>query len=88
MKNLKKIPKFKSEEEERNFWLKADSTKYIDYSKFERVVFPNLKPSTSPITIRLPDFLLNQVKTKAHILDVPYQSFIKQLISKGLDTSI
>ena len=84
MKKLKKIPYFKTEKEERNFWQKADSTEYVDYSKAVRVRFPNLKLTSKPITIRLPISLLERVKVKANRLDIPYQSYIKQLIAQGL----
>jgi len=84
MKKLKKIPYFKTEKEERNFWQKADSTEYVDYSKAVRVRFPNLKLTSKPITIRLPISLLERVKVKANRLDIPYQSYIKQLITQGL----
>lgn len=84
MKKLKKIPYFKTEKEERNFWQKVDSTEYVDYSKAVRVRFPNLKLTSKPITIRLPISLLERVKVKANRLDIPYQSYIKQLIAQGL----
>ena len=86
MKKLKKIPKFKSEAEERRFWQKADSTEYLDYSRTERWVFPDLKLSSKPITIRLPEGLLARVKVKANKLDMPYQTYIKQLIFRGLQS--
>lgn len=79
-KNLKKIPFFKSEEEERKFWQTHDSTEYVDYSKAKRVSFPNLKLSTRPITIRLPEALIDRVKLKAHRMDIPYQTLIKKFI--------
>ncbi len=84
MKSLKKIPKFKSEKEESLFWQKVDSTEYVDWSKAERWVFPNLKLTSTPITIRIPDTLLNRVKMRAHQKDIPYQSLIKQYIYGGL----
>jgi predicted DNA binding CopG/RHH family protein len=62
MKSLRRIPKFKSEAEERTFWETHDSTDYVDWSKAERVRFPNLKPSTTAISIRLPLGLLEQIK--------------------------
>lgn len=83
-KNLKKIPQFKSETQERKFWQKADSTEYVDYSKAENWRFPNLKLTSRPITLRLPQTLIEKVKIKAHRLDIPYQTFIKQLIFKEL----
>jgi predicted DNA binding CopG/RHH family protein len=64
MKKLKRIPKFENEKEERKFWQKADSTEYVDYSKTERWVFPNLKLSSVPITIRMPESLLDRVKIR------------------------
>lgn len=84
MKKLRRIPKFKSESEERKFWQSVDSTQYVDYSGLEKWTFPNLKLSSRPITIRLPESLLDKVKIKAHQQDLPYQSLIKQLIYKGL----
>lgn len=84
MKKLKKIPYFKSEKEERAFWQKVNASDYVDYSKLERVRFPNLKLTSKPITIRLPVSLLERVKVKANSLDIPYQSYIKQLIAQGL----
>lgn len=85
MKKLKKIPKFSSEKEEREFWQKVDSTEYVDYSLARRVSFPNLKLSSKPITIRLPEVLIDRVKIKAHKMDIPYQSLIKQLIFEGIN---
>ena len=76
-KNLKPIPKFKSEADEREFWENHDSTDYLDWSKAERVRFPNLKLSTQSISIRLPVSLLEQIKIEANKRDVPYQSLIK-----------
>lgn len=83
-KKLKPIPKFKSEKEERDFWQRVDSTEYVDWSRAERVQFPNLKLTSRPITIRLPQSLIDQIKIKAHRRDVPYQSLIKQILFEGI----
>lgn len=80
MKKLKKIPRFTSEQAEREFWQTADSTEYVDYDLAKRVRFPNLKLSTKSITIRLPEILIERVKLRAHRMDIPYQTLIKQLI--------
>ena len=77
MRKLRPIPAFKSEAEEGKFWKTHDSTEYIDWSKAECVRFPNLKPSTTAISIRLPLGLLEQIKIAANKRDVPYQSLIK-----------
>ncbi len=85
MKNLKKIPKFKNEEEERRFWATHDSTEYIDYSKGKKVIFPNLKPSTRTISIRLPESLFEHLKAMANKRDVPYQSLLKILLTEKVE---
>jgi predicted DNA binding CopG/RHH family protein len=76
-KNLKPIPRFKNEAEERRFWERRDSTQYVDWSKAKPTRFPNLKPSTQSISLRLPASLLDDIKIEANKRDVPYQSLIK-----------
>ncbi len=80
MEKLKSVPKFKSEKAERVFWESHDTVDYIDWSKAKQVIFPNLKPSTQTISIRLPLTLLYQVKMEANKQDVPYQSLIKTVL--------
>lgn len=81
-KQLKPIPYFNSEAEERKFWQTHDSTEYVDYSHAKRVRFPNLKLTSRPITVRLPETLIEKLKVRAHKLDMPYQSLIKQVLFK------
>lgn len=81
MKKLKQIPNFKTQDEEREFWNTHDSTDYIDWSKAERVVFPNLKPSTESISLRLPQALLARLKSLANAKDIPYQSLMKTILA-------
>lgn len=83
-RKLKTIPKFESEKEEREFWQTHDSTEYVDWDKAERVSFPNLKLTSKPITIRLPQSLIDQLKIKAHKRDIPYQALMKEILSKGI----
>ena len=84
-KKLKSIPKFKDEDAERDFWAKADTSQYFDWSKAEPVVFPNLKLSTETISLRLPEYLLADIKQLAHVRDVPYQSFMKVLLAEKVE---
>jgi len=84
MKQLKLIPHFKTEAEEREFWQTHDSTEYVDYSSVENWKFPNLKLTSKPITIRLPQTLIDRVKIRAHQMDIPYQILIKKLIFEGI----
>lgn len=76
-KKLKPIPVFKNERAEAEFWASHDSTQYIDWSKATEVEFPNLKPTTKTITLRLSVSLLNKIKRIANKKDVPYQSLMK-----------
>ncbi|MBP9817393.1 BrnA antitoxin family protein [Candidatus Shapirobacteria bacterium] len=85
MKKFKKIPIFKNEDEERDFWATHDSTDYVDWSKAEKAIFPNLKPSTVSISLRLPVSLLARIKQTANKKDVPYQSLMKIYLSERMD---
>jgi len=82
-----KIPKFKNEDEEREFWWNLDLSEYFEPEDFEPVSFPNLKPTTRSISIRIPEYLLNRVKEKANEINIPYQSLLKQYIKKGVFSS-
>jgi predicted DNA binding CopG/RHH family protein len=84
-KKPKPVPKFKSEEEERAFWLAHDSTDHIDWSKAKRAQFPNLKPSTKSISLRLPVSLLDRIRIEANRRDVPYQSLIKTWLAEKIE---
>lgn len=84
MKKKLIIPKFKNENEERKFWEKIDFGDYFDASDFERASFPNLKPTSRSISIRIPEYMLVRLKEKANEINVPYQSLIKTYIKTGL----
>lgn len=88
MKKLKNIPKFNSEEEEMEFWTKNDSSEFIDWNKSKITSFPKLRPSTKTISLRLPEFLLNDIKIIAHKRDVPYQSLIKIILKERIDNEL
>ena len=84
-KKLKPIPKFRSEAAERKFWQTHDSTDYVDWSKAKRARFPNLKLSTTAISLRMPIGTLERIKVAANRRDVPYQSLIKVWLEEKLD---
>jgi predicted DNA binding CopG/RHH family protein len=77
LKKATRIPKFASEADERKFWETHDTEGLVDWRRAQRVRFPNLKPSTKSISLRLPLGLLEQIKVEANKRDVPYQSLIK-----------
>jgi predicted DNA binding CopG/RHH family protein len=81
-RKTKAPPAFVSEADEQAFWQKHDSSPYVDWSKAKRSRFPNLKPSTTAISIRLPAGLLEEIKVAANKRDVPYQSLIKMWLAE------
>lgn len=83
-KQLKTIPKFANEVQERAFWEANDSTEHLDWSKAKKVTLPNLKPTTKTISLRLPQHLLDSIKAAANSRDVPYQSLIKIWLQEKL----
>ena len=89
MKNkIEPIPKFKNEDEEREFWVKADVSEYFDYSKPVNMDLSDLKPSTESISLRLPSYLLARIKEIANKKDVPYQSLMKIFISERINQEL
>ncbi len=84
MKSKKPIPEFKAEEAEFKFWEKHDSTDYLDWDKAKKAVFPNLKPSSQTISLRLPIAMLEDIKIMANKRDVPYQSLMKVIIADAI----
>lgn len=88
MRSKRKIPKFRTEVKERTFWTKHDSTDFVDYSKGQKVLFPNLKSSVKTISIRLPESLLESLKVLAHKNNVPYQSLMKIILSEKVGEAL
>jgi predicted DNA binding CopG/RHH family protein len=84
----KKIPQFKSEDQEREFWSKADSTEYIDWNKAKRTILPNLKPSTKKISLRLPELMIQELKLLANKRDIPYQSLMKIYLAERIQREL
>ncbi len=88
VRKSKSLPKFKSEDRERKFWAKADSTDYIDWSAARPLVLPNLKPSLKTISLRLPEHMLAELKVLANKRDVPYQSLLKLFLAERLEEEL
>ena len=84
----KKIPKFESEDQERDFWSNQDSSEYIDWGEAKQLLFPNLKPSTRTISIRLPESMLDDLKMLANKKDIPYQSLLKVFLAERIKDEI
>ena len=88
MPTKKQIPKFESEDQERDFWETHDSTDYLDWNKAERVTLANLKPSTKTISIRLPESMLDELKLLANKRDVPYRALLKIFLAERIDQEL
>jgi predicted DNA binding CopG/RHH family protein len=84
----KSIPKFKNEAEEQEFWSEHDSSEYLNWKSAERALFPNLKPSTKSISLRLPESLLDALRQMANERDVPYQSLIKMILQERIERDL
>lgn len=84
-KPSKAIPKFKNPKDERAFWEKSDASEYFDLSKAQRISMPNLKPTTSAISLRISQSLLEKIKLQANKIDVPYQSLMKIWLAEKLE---
>lgn len=86
--NKKRVPIFKNEDEEREFWATHDSTEFVDWSKSKRAIFPNLKPSTKTISLRLPESMIAALKLLANKRDVPYQSLLKVFLAERVEEEL
>ena len=84
MKKNLNTPKFKNEDEEREFWFNQNLNKYFEAQDFQKINFPNLKPTSRSISIRIPETMLYELKIKANKANVPYQSLIKIYIASGI----
>jgi predicted DNA binding CopG/RHH family protein len=80
-----KIPRFKTERDERAYWQRQDSSTVLDWSAARRVTLANLKPSTATISLRLPEAMLEELKLLANQQDVPYQSLLKMFLAERLE---
>ena len=84
----KNFPKFKTEEEEREFWATHDSSEYIDWSKSKTIILPKLKPTLKTISIRLPETIIEELKLLANKKDVPYQSLMKIFLAERVEEEL
>jgi len=84
----KQIPEFTSENEEREFWEVHDSADYVDWSKAERMILSNLKPSVKKISLRLPESMIEELKLLANKRDVPYQTLMKMFLAERIEKEI
>lgn len=87
-KTRRKIPKFESEDQEREFWASHDSTDYLNWQQARRVKLSNLRPTTRTISIRLPEAMIERLKVLANKRDVPYQSLLKMFVADRIEEEL
>ena len=80
----KAVPVFTSEEEEREYWTRHDSTDHVEWAQAEKRSFPQLRPTLRTISLRLPESMIGQLKLIANKRDIPYQSLLKQFLAERL----
>jgi predicted DNA binding CopG/RHH family protein len=85
---MRKIPNFRSEDEEREFWSQRDSSQYLDWKTARRVVMPKLKPSVRTISLRLPESMIEELKLLANKRDIPYQSLLKIFLAERIEKEL
>ena len=83
-KKAEKLPRFKSEDQEREFWAAHDVVDYFDWDRAVAGSFPALKPSTTTISVRLPEAMLEELKALANERDIPYQSLLKVFLAERI----
>lgn len=84
----KRIPEFRNEDEEREFWASHDSTEYINWNQTEKITLSRLKPSVRKISLRLPESMLEELKLLANKRDVPYQSLLKIFLAERIEKEL
>lgn len=84
----KQVPRFESEEQERSFWAKHDSTDFVDWTVAQRRAVPNLRPTLRTISLRLPESMIGHLKVLANKRDIPYQSLLKQFLAERLQREL
>jgi len=88
MKKMKRVPRFKTEEEEREFWRTHDSSEYLEWDNATEITLAKLKPSTKTISLRLPESMIEELKILANKQDIPYQSLLKVFLAERLDEEL
>jgi predicted DNA binding CopG/RHH family protein len=88
MSEKKRIPKFKTEEEEREFWRTHDSSDYVAWEDATEITLSKLKPSTKTISLRLPESMIEELKILANKQDIPYQSLLKVFLAERLEEEL
>ncbi len=85
---VRKVPRFRTEDEERDFWASHDSAEFVDWRQAERVKLPNLRPTTRTISIRLPEAMIERLKVLANKRDIPYQSLLKMFVADKIEEEL
>jgi predicted DNA binding CopG/RHH family protein len=70
----------------KKLYVKEDNSKKpMDWKKARFAAFPNLKPTSTAISLRVPNSVLARLKVQAHRRGMPYQSFIKGVLADAVN---
>ena len=84
MKELKRIPEFKNEDEEFEFWSTADSTEYLDPVGWRQVPPPSIAGNDDAVFLRMPHSLTQEVERLSREKKITLDEMVLQLVAAGL----
>lgn len=79
---MKKIPKFKSEKEEADFWATHDSADYLSETKEVKVKF--LRPKKRLVSLRLDEKTIRELKKIAANKGIGYLALVRMWVIENL----
>ena len=84
----KALPDFKTQEEEVEFWATANIFEYTETAEIKVELDPALKKTMKPITIRLRDKQIADIKAIAQQKDLLYQTMLRSWIAERIQTEM
>ena len=81
----KKIPEFRSEEEERAFWTERESVEGASPRAGRKAGTGGLKLPERAVFLRLPGALMEELRIQSQLMDVPQKSLIKTYLTERME---
>lgn len=81
---MAKIPEFKSEQEESEFWDSHDATEFFEETTPVEMQFVDARPRKTLISLRLDADTIGELKHAAHARGMGYQTLIRMWILERL----
>jgi predicted DNA binding CopG/RHH family protein len=80
---MKKVPEFKTEEEEIKFWETHSIADYWDEPEEGKEIFK--RPKLTPVTLKFDPLVLKKIKMLARKRGISYNSYIRYLVAKSVE---